>query len=193
MQGKAQFGPYEVKEKSEFIFASSDRFDEQVDRLRALRFGKFKYIRNFNPDISNAMAVSYREQMPMMQYLNQLWEAQELEPNAAAWFKTPKPKEELYNLEQDPYELNNLASEVGLQDTLTFLRTQMDKWIFETQDLGEFSEKTLINKWFPEGKRQKLVPVTTKIQADKIVLEHPDKGATIVWKKKSRYRLVNLL
>ena len=98
MQGKAQFGPYEVKEKSEFIFASSDRFDEQVDRLRALRFGKFKYIRNFNPDISNAMAVSYREQMPMMQYLNQLWEAQELEPNAAAWFKTPKPKEELYNL-----------------------------------------------------------------------------------------------
>ncbi|MDG1762264.1 MAG: sulfatase [Flavobacteriaceae bacterium] len=183
MQGKAQFGPYEVKEKSEFIFASSDRFDEQVDRLRALRFGKFKYIRNFNPDISNAMAVSYREQMPMMQYLNQLWEAQELEPNAAAWFKTPKPKEELYNLEQDPYELNNLASEVGLQDTLTFLRTQMDKWIFETQDLGEFSEKTLINKWFPEGKRQKLVPVTTKIQADKIVLEHPDKGATIVWKK----------
>ena len=183
MQGKAQFGPFQAKEKSEFIFASSDRFDEQVDRLRALRYGKFKYIRNFNPEISNAIPVSYREQMPMMQHLNQLWEAQELNPNAAAWFKTPKPKEELYNLEQDPYEMKNLINEVGLQDTLDFLKEQMDQWIIETQDLGEHAEKELIKNWFPEGKPKKLSAVTNKVNADKIILEHVDKGATIVWKK----------
>ena len=182
MQGNAQFGPYQTKEKSEFIFASSDRFDEQVDRLRALRFGTFKYIRNFNPEISNAIAVAYREQMPMMKYLNQMWETQQLDPNAAAWFRTPKPSEELYDLEQDPYELNNLAEKPGLKDTLTFLRNRLERWIVETQDLGEYAEKELINKWLPEGKPQKLSTLSKKIEGGKVILNHSDQGASIIWK-----------
>ena len=183
MQGKAHFGPYQVAEKPEFIFTSSDRFDEQIDRLRAVRYGNFKYIRNFNTEISNAIPVAYREQMPMMQYLNKLWENQELNTDASAWFRTPKPKEELYDLEKDPYELKNLASEIGLQDTLNFLRNRMDQWIAETQDLGEIPEKELIKKWFPEGKPTALSALTNKIDAGKISLNHSDKNATIVWKK----------
>jgi arylsulfatase A-like enzyme len=183
MQGKAQFGPHEALEKASFIFASSDRFDEQVDRLRALRFGTFKYIRNFNPEISNALPVSYREQMPMMQHLNLLWEEQKLEPKSAAWFKTPKPKEELYDLEKDPYELENLAGKLHLQDTLDFFRKSMDKWIVETGDLGQYPEKELMENWFPEGKSRKLTSLISKIKGGKIHLEHPDEGATIVWKK----------
>ena len=183
MQGKAQFGPYQVTEKSKFIYASSDRFDEQVDRLRAIRFGNLKYIRNFNLEISNAIPISYREQMPMMQKLNQLWEAQELELNAAAWFKTPKPIEELYDLEQDPYELKNLAGEIEFIDTLAFFRDRLDQWIVETQDLGEYSEKELINKWFPNGNPRVLSPLSNKVEAGKIYFNHSDEGATIVWKK----------
>lgn len=183
MQGKAQFGYFKAKEKSDFIFATSDRFDEQIDRLRALRYNKFKYVRNFNINISNAIPVSYREQMPMMQNLNQLWEAKKLEAHAALWFKTPKPLEELYNLEHDPYELKNLANEVGLQDTLNFLRDRMDQWIAETKDLGEIPEKELINRWFPEGKPTVLSALTNKIEAGRISLNHSDKNATIVWKK----------
>lgn len=183
IQGKAQFGPFKVKEKSTFIFATSDRFDEKVDRLRAVRHGKFKYIRNFNPEISNAIPVSYREQMPMMQYLNKMWEAQKLKASAATWFKTPKPKEELYDLEQDPYELNNLTDNLKLLDTLIFLRNRLDQWILETKDLGRYPEKELISKWFPEGKPQKLSPLLNKVEAGKISLNHPEKDITIVWKK----------
>lgn len=183
MQGKAQFGYYKAKEKSDFIFATSDRYDEQVDRLRALRYKKFKYIRNFNTNISNAIPVSYREQMPMMQNLNQLWEAKKLEAHVALWFKTPKPIEELYNLEHDPYELKNLANKVEFQDTLNFLRDRMDQWIVQTQDLGEIPEKELINKWFPKGKPSVLSALTNKNDAGKISLNHSDKNATIVWKK----------
>ena len=183
MQGKAQFGPYQVTEKPKFIYASSDRFDEQVDRLRAIRFGNLKYIRNFNLEISNAIPISYREQMPMMQQLNQLWEAQELELNAAAWFKIPKPIEELYDLEQDPYELKNLAGEIEFKDTLAFFRDRLDQWIVETRDLGEYSEKELINKWFPNGNPRVLSPLSNKVEAGKIYFNHSDEGATIVWKK----------
>ena len=183
MQGKAHLGKYEVEEKDSFIFASSDRFDEQVDRLRAIRFKNYKYIRNYNPKISNALPVSYREQMPMMQYLNQLWKTGELKPNNAAWFKTPKPKEELYDLENDPYELNNLAKKPILKDTLFFLREILNKWIVETNDLGEYSEKKLIKEWFPNGEAPKISPLKSKIANNKIYLDHEDEGVSIVWKK----------
>lgn len=183
MQGKAQFGSYKSDKKSEFIFASSDRFDEQVDRLRSVRFGTFKYIRNFNPEISNALPVSYREQMPMMKHLNKLWDANELEDNASLWFKTPKPNEELYNLENDPYELKNLVSKVELQDTLAFLRKRLDRWIIETEDLGEFPEIELIKKWFPEGKPKTISPLKSTINNNKIYLSHLDQATSIVWKE----------
>ena len=183
MQGKAQFGSYKSDKESEFIFASSDRFDEQVDRLRSVRFGKFKYIRNFNPEISNAIPVSYREQMPMMKHLNKLWENNELDDNVSAWFKTPKPIEELYNLENDPYELKNLSNENNLRDTLVFLRERLDRWIIETNDLGEFPEKELIDQWFPKGKTPKLAPLNKIISDNKISLSHPDTGVSIVWKE----------
>ena len=183
MQGKAQFGVHQVDKKSEFIFASSDRFDELVDRLRAVRHGKFKYIRNFNPEISNAIPVAYREQMTMMQLLNRLWEAGELDEHPAAWFKTPKPKEELYDLEQDPYELNNLADQTALQDTLIFLRNRLDKWIVETGDLGEYLEKELIEKWLPEGEPKTLAALNSVVKDNKIELSHPEPGVSIVWKQ----------
>lgn len=183
MQGKAQFGSYKADKKSEFIFASSDRFDEQVDRLRSVRFGTFKYIRNFNPEISNALPVSYREQMPMMKHLNKLWDANELEDNVSLWFKTPKPKEELYSLENDPYELKNLTSKSELQDTLVFLRKHLDRWIIETEDLGEFPEIELIKKWFPEGKQKTISPLKSSISNDKIYLSHIDQATNIVWKE----------
>ena len=183
MQGKAQFGVHKADKKSEFIFASSDRFDEQVDRLRAVRHGKFKYIRNFNPEISNAIPVAYREQMAMMQLLNRLWEAGELDEYAAAWFKTPKPKEELYDLEQDPYELNNLADQTALQDTLIFLRNRLDEWIVETGDLGAYPEKELLEKWLPEGKPKTLAALYSVVKDNKIELSHSDPGVSIVWKQ----------
>ena len=118
-----------------------------------------------------------------MQHLNLLWEEQKLEPKSAAWFKTPKPKEELYDLEKDPYELENLAGKLHLQDTLDFFRKSMDKWIVETGDLGQYPEKELMENWFPEGKPRKLTSLISKIKGGKIHLEHPDEGATIVWKK----------
>ena len=183
MQGKAQFGVHQADKKSEFIFASSDRFDEQVDRLRAVRHGKFKYIRNFNPEISNAIPVAYREQMTMMQLLNRLWEAGELDEHPAAWFKTPKPKEELYDLEQDPYELNNLADQTALQDTLIFLRNRLNEWIVETGDLGEYPEKELLEKWLTEGKPKTLAALNSVVKDNKIELSHPEPGVSIVWKQ----------
>ncbi len=183
MQGKAQFGKFKVNDKVPYIFAASDRFDEKVDRLRAVRYNNFKYIRNFNPKISNAIPVSYREQMPMMRELNKLWKENLLVRDHSLWFKTPKPKEELYDLNKDPYELKNLAGEFYLKDTLFFLREVLDQWIINTNDLGEYSEKELIEKWIKGTKSKKLKSVSFEKEYGKIILKHFDSGSTILWKR----------
>ena len=182
MQGKAKFGKFKASGKSSCIFAASDRFDEKVDRLRAVRYKHFKYIRNFNPKISNAIPVLYREQMPMMKELNKLWKENLLIKDHRLWFETPKPKEELYDLTKDPYELNNLADKISLKDTLFFLREVLDQWIIDTNDLGEYSEKELIKKWFYKGKSKELESLTEIRKNNKVFLKHKDKGATIVWR-----------
>ena len=82
-------------------------------------------------------------------------EGKSFEKDHSLWFKTPKPKEELYDLNKDPYELKNLAGEVSLKDTLLFLREVLDQWIINTNDLGEYSEIELIEKWVKGTKSQK--------------------------------------
>ena len=182
MQGKAKFGEFKASSKTSYIFATSDRFDEKVDRLRAVRYKHFKYIRNFNIKISNAIPVLYREQMPMMKELNKLWKENLLLKDHRLWFETPKAKEELYDLTKDPYELNNLADKISLKDTLFFLREVLDQWIIDTNDLGEYSEKELIKKWFYMGKLKKLESLTKIRKNNKVFLKHKNKGATIVWR-----------
>ncbi len=182
MQGKAQFGLYKAADTSKYIFASSDRFDEMVDRLRAVRSRRYKYIKNFNPGISNALPVTYREQMPMMQNLNELWKKGELDSVQALWFRTPKPEEELYDLQADPYEFVNLAGRPELQDTLAHLRMVLKDWIRETKDLGQYPEKELIAQWLIEGQQPRLLPPEATEKGSEFILSTNLPDATLIWK-----------
>ena len=183
MQGKAQYGEYKHPQASEFIFSSSDRFDGMVDRLRAVSNGRFKYIKNFNVDTSNALPVAYREQMPMMQKMMELWETDQLDSLQALWFRTPKPEEELYDLRQDPQEFTNLAARPEYQDTLMLFRNALDQWIKNTNDLGQFPEQELINDWFPDGVRPQLPALELEDKEGKVSLFSSRKDATIIWRQ----------
>ncbi len=181
MQGIALEGAFKAKKENRYIFTSSDRFDGQVDRIRAVRSQRYKYIKNFNPVISNALPIAYRTQMPMMQRLDMLYKNGELDSISSNWFIAPKPEEELYDLQEDPYELNNLAQNTILKDTLQKLQEVLYNWIKESKDLGKYPEKDLMENWFVNG-----IP---KVQG--LSLTETDKGvaltsdfheASIVWR-----------
>ena len=183
MQGKARFGVYKDSRASKYVFASSDRFDEMYDKLRAVRTKRFKYIRNYNTNISNAMAVKYREQMPMMQNMMSLQASGELDSLPSLWFRKPKPEEELYDIENDPFELVNLSGQIQWQDTLVHLRKVLNSWIKETNDLGRTPEKDLIAMWLSNGEQPKLKPLQMIEKGDNINLISDKSDATIIWKK----------
>lgn len=182
MQGKAQFGAYEAKDKPQYTYHSSDRFDELYDRLRAVRSNRYKYIKSFDTVISHAMPVSYREQMPMMQELRKLFSEGKLNREQALWLQPNKPSEELYDLKADPYELNNLALLPEMRDTLVHYRNLLETWIRETNDLGRVPEHELLTRWMPDGTQLKLPPLELEIKDSKINLISKEKDATIVWK-----------
>lgn len=183
MQGKAQFGKFEIKKKAKYTFHTADRFDAIYDRLRAVRSTRYKYIRSFDTSKSHALAVAYREQMPMMQELRTLYAAGKLNKVQSRWLDPNKPEEELYDLQNDPYELNNLVAQPELNDTLIHLRKVLDKWMVETNDLGRIPEEELIAKWLPNGEHSQLPPLEMKEENHVIRLMSAKTDATILWKQ----------
>ena len=59
------------------------------------------------------------------------------------WFREPKLKEELYDLENDPFELNNLSDNADHKAELDKLSNVLDDWLEDIDDLGRIPEKKL--------------------------------------------------
>ena len=64
----------------------------------------------------------------------------ELTPEQARFMAPERPAEELYDLQQDPHELHNLAAQPDPPDILPELRSRLDVWIRDTGDQGEIPE-----------------------------------------------------
>lgn len=143
MHGRAFLGRYKGELRT-YIFGARDRLDSEYDRVRSVMNKKYQYIRNFFPQRPLYMNVEYRKQQPGMREILRLNEAGELNQQQAFWFKETKAEEELYDLERDPFQLNNIIKEEGNEVVLEELRFQMDKWITETNDLGRIPEKELV-------------------------------------------------
>ena len=142
-QGKAFLGAEKSRSERKYIFSASDRFDEHPDRIRAVKNKRYKYIRNYNIDKPHALNVAYRNQMALMKNLNLLNESNLLSDKQKIWFQVPKSNEEFYDLQNDPFELNNLIGEKKFLKEINDLRLQLDNWMNKINDLGDISEKEL--------------------------------------------------
>ncbi len=144
MQGRNFLGEG-VKER-DYIFAARDRMDETFDRIRAVRDKRFKYIRNYYPELPYAQTILYMDEMPTMQVSRKLNAGGKLTGPQKLFFAPTKPKEELYDCEADPHEIKNLADDPTQAVKLTELRAALDKWVKESNDLGEVPETELIKR-----------------------------------------------
>lgn len=187
MAGKAFLGN-QAAPKRKYIYAARDRMDEQVDRVRTVYDGRFQYLKNYMPELPYYQDISYRLNMPSMKKIIKMRDAGELNEIQMRWFK-PKAPEELYDTEQDPYQLNNLLNDPKFKDKLTELRTAFNDWKTKYGDENATPEKELIKKWW-NGKDKE--PVTAKPELAKqnngytIKCETP--GASIGFMVKSKGR-----
>ena len=98
---------------------------------RSVRTVRFKYIRNFWPDLPGTPAEFNNLTFTEMRRLRDAGKLTEAQMNC---FVKPRPAEELYDVVADPQELNNLAGNAKYADTLKKLRWQLDDWRRATAD-----------------------------------------------------------
>lgn len=127
----------------EFLIAARDRCGDAVDRIRSVRTGDYKYIRNFHPELPYLQHSGYKKAGYPVETLMKVMHTQ------GRWdtllMAKTRPTEELYDLVADPYEMNNLAGDPGSQAKLVDLRSRLDRWIVETDDQGRVDESLSVD------------------------------------------------
>ncbi len=139
-QGQAFLGPKRAEKSRDYVYGHRDRMDEAFDLIRMVRDKRFKYLRNFMPDVSYAQDINYMNQMPTMQELRRLHAASQLSPEAELFFQPTKPVEELFDTGADPHELRNLANDPAYAGELARMRAECRRWMMSSGDAGLIHE-----------------------------------------------------
>lgn len=163
MQGNVFLGDAR-NDKRNYIHAAADRHDEIEDRVRSVRNDRFKYIRNYSPEKALFQHMWYRDIQPSMRAI---WKGEEegsLNQVQAQYLKA-RAAEELYDLNVDPYEINNLAANPDYAKHLTELSAEMDRFQAEFGDMGAIDEDEMIEAMWP-GKVQPVTAAPVITRAD---------------------------
>jgi arylsulfatase A-like enzyme len=127
--------------KRDAVFAARDRCDETVDRIRCVRTERFKYIRNFYPNRPHLQPNRYKDNKAIVKRLRELHAAGKLDDlQERLLFAPTRPAEELYDLQNDPFEVKNLAQDPAYRELLADLRARLTRWEQETNDRGRQPE-----------------------------------------------------
>lgn len=134
MQGVSLTGVLEGSTESVRKYAFSEHnWHDYEAHGRSVRDGQYLYIRNQRPGQAwQGPADSVRS--PSHQRLLQLKRDGQLTPAQADIFVAPRPEVELYDTQEDPWQLNNLAAEPQHQAARKRLAKVLDQWIDATGD-----------------------------------------------------------
>ncbi|MBN2316397.1 MAG: sulfatase-like hydrolase/transferase [Sedimentisphaerales bacterium] len=139
MQGRPFLGQ-KAKWSRKYIFAASSRVDEAYEFSRCVRDDRYKYIRNFMPHLPYIQPSEYCDQAEIMQELRRVVAEGPLTHAQGLLWAPEKPVEELYDLSEDPYELNNLAESPEHRHILANMRDVLHRWMLQMRDLGLLPE-----------------------------------------------------
>ena len=163
--GKAFAGPFEDKPRK-YAFGTADRFDESTDMQRSVLDGRFVYIKNFMPELPLIYRNKYRERIPMNSKLIQMDSQGELNGDASYIFMKTKEVEELYDLQEDPYEVKNVATKPEYADKLVELRNALSAWQIEIDDKGFLPENEIVKSFWPDMKQPVTEDVVFSLNSD---------------------------
>ena len=163
--GKAFAGPFEDQPRK-YAFGTADRFDESTDMQRSVLDGRFVYIKNFMPELPLIYRNKYRERIPMNSKLIQMDSQGELDGDASYIFMKTKEVEELYDLQEDPYEVKNVATNPEYADKLVELRNALSAWQIEIDDKGFLPENEIVKSFWPDMKQPVTEDVVFSLNSD---------------------------
>jgi arylsulfatase A-like enzyme len=118
-----------VESTRDHVISARDLWDEVMEKSRSVSTKRYKYIRNDMPEVPWDAAQTYLEfYRPAVHIMRRLKKQGELNDDQAFFFSESKPEEELYDLSEDPYELNNLVEDPEYDEILNDLRDKLVHW-----------------------------------------------------------------
>jgi arylsulfatase A-like enzyme len=150
MQGRVLIGP-QAGPAPDYVFGARDRMDAEYDMMRSARDGRYLYIRNFAPELPYAGHIVYRNQSAIMQEWLRLQAEGALTGLPALWMRNRRPAEELYDVQRDPHQVDDLAGVPAHRPALERLRAAVSAWMTRIGDQGLINEAEMIQRMWPGG------------------------------------------
>jgi len=138
-EGRAFLGE-QAGELQDHVFLFRARMDERYDTVRAVRDWRYRYVQNYSPHRPWGQQYSYPFRvMPSMGSWYRAYVDGKCNPVQARYWQ-PKPSEEFYDIESDPYEVRNLIDEPRHADRIAQMRETLKRDILRTRDIGFIPE-----------------------------------------------------
>ncbi|TKJ38141.1 MAG: sulfatase [Planctomycetes bacterium B3_Pla] len=149
-EGRAFLGA-RAAEPRDHVFLFRGRMDERYDMVRAVRDRRYRYVQNYSPHRPWGQQYSYPFRvMPSMGSWYQAYLDGKCNPVQARYWQ-PKPSEEFYDIESDPYEVKNLIDDPRHAGRIARMRDALKRDIVRTRDIG----------FIPEGMFERLAASKT--------------------------------
>lgn len=157
MQGRAFAGRC-IAPGPEYLFGGRDRMDECLDVARSVTDGRYVYIRNYYPFLSDGQHIAYQFETPTTRIWRQWFDEGRTNEAQSAFWRTPRPAEELFDLTTDRDEVRNLAGSPAHAAELARFRQALRAHQLEVRDIamlpeGEMRARLVAHEPVPELKR----------------------------------------
>lgn len=172
----------------DYVISTRDRCDFTIDRIRSVRSKAYKYIRNFKTDRPYAQPTYMDfDSVAFVKVMHQLHTDKQLNAIQDRFMSDDRPAEELYNLEDDPYELNNLVDNPDYSNVLKKYAGVLNDWIVKTGDKGQYPEdeenlKLMLGIWGEYA---------VNPEYDALREKYPDLEGSLVFLKKASSKLID--
>jgi hypothetical protein len=171
MQGEPFLGKAETKPR-EYVFGHRDRVDEVIDMSRSVRTKRYLYIRNYMPHLGWNQPSAWPDQGEIRHEFYRLAKRENM--TDAQWqFAGPtRPVIELYDCQEDPHQLHNLADSAEHHKILLAHAVDVAAFAFRNTDWGVIPE---IEAW-QRSRESPLWSIAEKAKAD---FDSPTGGAVM--------------
>ncbi len=119
---------------SDYLVLNSDRSDNGPDMVRTVTNGKYIYSRNFLPFYPELRYIRYMEISEIKQQMRKDLGENKLNVFQRSLFED-RPAEFLFDIENDIWEIKNLANDSAYLSVLTKMRSQMKTEILHSRDV----------------------------------------------------------
>ncbi len=156
VQGRAFLGRRLSPPRS-YVYGARDRMDERYDIIRSVRDNRFRYVRNFEPLKPYYQYMNTPEKGATMREIRRVEESGDVPEVVALFTAATKPVEELYDTENDPDEIHDLAADPQHAAKLAEMRGALSSWQNEVGDIGLIPEAEIEIQEVPAGSRYEIL------------------------------------